>query len=87
VKFCAIVRLDDVDAEREPTAHFIDELDGGPLVAAVIHSQHSNVRAIVDGRELIQSLLGARFAPRDRFTAGISSTSCHPEETSRMLKK
>ena len=56
----AVVRLHDVHAEREPTNDFIDELRGRALIAGIVDLEDANPRAIVDGRELVQPLLGAR---------------------------
>ena len=51
--------LNDVDAERQPTQDLVDELDGRPLIAGVVDLEHANAGAVVNGGELIQSLLGA----------------------------
>lgn len=58
----AVVGLDDVDAEREALPHFVDELDSPALIAAVVHLQDSNARAIIDRGELIEALARARDA-------------------------
>ena len=62
LKLGAVVRLHDVHAKRQPPHDVVDELDGRALVARVVHLEHPNARAIVDGGELIEPLPGARNA-------------------------
>jgi hypothetical protein len=52
----AIVGLHDVDAERQPTNHVVDEFDGRSLIAGVVNLQHADPGAIVDRRELDEAL-------------------------------
>jgi hypothetical protein len=54
----AVIRLYDVDPEREPPQDLVDELDRRRLIAGVIHLEHANARAIVDGGELKEPLPG-----------------------------
>lgn len=60
LKFGPVVGLHDVDAKRQAPTHFVDEADRGALVARVVDLQDPNPRAIINGRELIQSLARAR---------------------------
>ena len=61
----AVVRLNHVNAERQPAHDFIDELNRRPLVAGVVHLEHPKARAVVDRGELIQALLGAGNALKE----------------------
>ena len=56
----AVVGLHDVHAERQPPQDVVDEADRRALVAGVVDLEHANARAVVDGRELIEALSGAR---------------------------
>ena len=47
------VPLDDLDPERQPLQHIIQELDGGLLVALGVDAQHPQPDAVVDGGELV----------------------------------
>lgn len=62
LKFGAIVGLDDVDPEGEAPDHFIEKPDGRALVAGIVDLEDANACAIVDRRELVQSLRCARDA-------------------------
>ena len=50
----AVVGLDDEHSKRQTTEHFVDEPDGGALVARVVDLQDPNSGAIVNGGELIE---------------------------------
>jgi hypothetical protein len=50
----AVVRLHDEHAERQAVQDFVDERDRRALGAGVVHLEHVNPRAIVDGGELIE---------------------------------
>jgi hypothetical protein len=55
-----VVGLDDLDPERQPLQHIVQELDGGLLVELGIAAQHAQPGAVVDGGELVVRLgLGA----------------------------
>ena len=47
LKLRSVVRLNNVDAEREPPKDVADEADRRVLVARVVHLEDSNARAIV----------------------------------------
>ena len=49
----AVVGLDDLDPEREPLQHVVQELDGRLLVALGVDAQHAQAGAVVDGGELV----------------------------------
>ena len=51
----AVVRLNDVDAERQAPTDVGDKAHGAALVAHVVHRQDPNARAVVDGGELIET--------------------------------
>ena len=63
LKLGTVVRLHHVHAKWQPADDLVDELHGRALVARVVDLQDANPRAIVDGRELIQSA----SCPRDAF--------------------
>src|SRR5688572_25095066 len=52
LEFGAVVSLDDEHSKRQATEHFVDEPDGGALVARIVDLQDPNASAIVNGREL-----------------------------------
>src|SRR5689334_5964270 len=54
-----IVGLDDQDPKGQPSNNLIHEADRRSLVARIVDLEDSYSRAIVDGGELIQALLGA----------------------------
>jgi hypothetical protein len=49
----AIVGLDDLDPERQPLQHVVDELGGRLLVELRVDAQDPKAGAVVDGRELV----------------------------------
>jgi hypothetical protein len=51
-----IVGLDDVHTKRQPAYDLVDELNRRSLVAGVVYLQHANPRAVINRRELVQSL-------------------------------
>jgi hypothetical protein len=51
-----VVGLDDLDPERQPLQHIVQELDGGLLVELGIAAQHAQAGAVVDGGELVVRL-------------------------------
>jgi hypothetical protein len=53
----AVVSLDDPYTEWEPTGDVVDETDGRALIAGVVNLQHPKTCAVIDGRELIETLL------------------------------
>jgi len=57
-----VVGLHDVDAKRQTPDDLVDELDGGRLIAGVVDLEHPDAGAVVDGRELVETLPGARDA-------------------------
>src|SRR5262245_57529616 len=61
LEFGAVVGLDDVDAERQAAEDVIDELDGCALIAGIVDLEHTNARAIVDRRELVEPPACARY--------------------------
>jgi hypothetical protein len=54
LKLCAIVGLNDEDAEGQPPKHLVDELDGRPLRAGVEYIQREHAGAVVDRGELVE---------------------------------
>ena len=60
LKLGAIVGLDDVHTEREPSQDLVDKPDRRALVTRVVDLEDANARAIVNSGELIQPLLRAR---------------------------
>jgi hypothetical protein len=49
----AVVGLDDLDPERQPLQHVVDELDGRLLVELGVDAQDPEVGAVVDRGELV----------------------------------
>src|SRR5687767_14160745 len=60
LEFGAIVGLHDLHPEWQPSKHFVDESNRRPLVAGVVDLEHSDTRAVVDRRELVEPLPCAR---------------------------
>src|SRR5581483_2141797 len=54
-----IVGLDDQDPKGEPPNNLIHKADRRSLVARIVDLEHPDARAIVDGSELVQTLLRA----------------------------
>ena len=48
-----VVGLDDLDPERQPRQHIVQELDGALLVELGVDTQHAQAGAVVDGGELV----------------------------------
>jgi hypothetical protein len=53
----AVVRLHELDAERQAANDLVGEVDRRRLVARVVNLEHPNARAVIDGRELVEALL------------------------------
>lgn len=56
LKLGAVVCLNDVHPKWSPSHHLVGEFDRRALVARIVHFQHANARAVVDGGELIEPL-------------------------------
>jgi hypothetical protein len=61
----AIVRLDHEHSEGKPSDDLIHEADSRLLVADVVDLEHTDARAVIDGRELIEAPPGARYALKE----------------------
>jgi hypothetical protein len=55
LELSTVIGLDYEHSERQAAEHFVDEPDGGALVAGVVDLQDPNAGAIVDGCELIEA--------------------------------
>ena len=49
----AVIRLDDEHSEGKPSDDLVDEADGRLLVADIVDLEHTDTRAVIDGRKLI----------------------------------
>ena len=67
MKFGAVIGLHHVHAKRQPAKDFVDELHGCALVAGVVDLQNANPRAVVNGRELVQSSPRSRDALQELY--------------------
>ena len=87
LELCSIVRLDCQHSEGQSTNHFIYETDGRLLIADIVDLQHSDARAVIDRRELVQAFLGQsdsfeefhvdlQTMARLRLLIAIPGTSC-----------
>jgi hypothetical protein len=56
----AVVGLHDVNAKRQALSHFVDESNGGALVARIVDLEDADAGAVINGRELIQPFARAR---------------------------
>jgi hypothetical protein len=52
-----IVGLDEQNSEGQAPEHLVDEADSGTLIAGVLDLKHPDAGAVVDSRELIQTLV------------------------------
>src|SRR5262245_8306848 len=55
-----VVGLDNQHSKWQTSQYLVDEADRRALVARVVDLQHAEPRAVIDRRELIEPLLGAR---------------------------
>ncbi|MEU3743534.1 hypothetical protein AB0E78_41635 [Streptomyces sp. NPDC032198] len=65
----AVVRLDDLDLERQALDDAVEELDGGGLVHRRVDPRHAQPGAVVDGSEL-EVLVAASAPPWDIDASG-----------------
>src|SRR6476620_12395223 len=54
LEFGAVVGLNDVDAEGQPSEDLANKFDRRPLIAGVVDLQHADPGAIVDRRKLVE---------------------------------
>ena len=55
-----VIGLDDENPEGKPPQDLIDEPDGRGLIAGIVDLKHPDACAVIDRRELVEALLGAR---------------------------
>jgi hypothetical protein len=65
LELCAIVSLDYEHSEGKPSDDLVHEADGRLLVADVVDFEHTDARAVIDGRELIEAFLGTRYSLKE----------------------
>ena len=55
-----IIRPQQMDVEREPVSHLVQEPDCGALIAPIVDFKNPDEGAIIDGGELVERFAGPR---------------------------